>query len=125
MIETMIEYHGAGLAAPQVHLDLRLFVAIDGTDDAHAADPIVLVNPEILPVGTDVVEDWEGALASQTFVELCRVHAKSRSARLTGRANGLNFAPSTLPHGSFSTSTTTSMVSCSSIACGRWNRWLT
>ena len=27
MIETMVEYHGVGLAAPQVHESLRLFVA--------------------------------------------------------------------------------------------------
>ena len=27
MIETMIEYHGVGLAAPQVHESVRLFVA--------------------------------------------------------------------------------------------------
>src|ERR1700680_608225 len=34
MIETMIEYRGVGLAAPQVHEGLRLFVAtLDADDD--------------------------------------------------------------------------------------------
>ena len=69
MIETMIEYHGVGLAAPQVHESLRLFVAALGNDgdrpDAEDADvePIAIINPEITVVGTDVVEDWEGCLS--------------------------------------------------------------
>jgi peptide deformylase len=65
MIETMIEYHGVGLAAPQIHEGLRLFVArLDsGDDEEEEADPIAIVNPEIAPVGTDVVEEWEGCLS--------------------------------------------------------------
>jgi peptide deformylase len=57
MIETMAEHHGAGLAAPQAHLDLRLFVAIADADDERGGKPIVLVNPEIALVGSDTVED--------------------------------------------------------------------
>jgi len=67
MIETMVEYHGVGLAAPQVHEGLRIFVAsLDIEDeDKHDSDPqpIALVNPEISVVGSDVVEDWEGCLS--------------------------------------------------------------
>lgn len=66
MIETMTEYHGVGLAAPQVHEELRLFVAAlnPGSDDEdESVEPIVLVNPEITRVGSDVVEDWEGCLS--------------------------------------------------------------
>jgi peptide deformylase len=65
MIETMTEYHGVGLAAPQVHEGLRLFVALlDAGDDQEAdAEPLAIVNPEITVVGTDVVEDWEGCLS--------------------------------------------------------------
>jgi peptide deformylase len=65
MIETMMEYHGVGLAAPQVHTGLRLFVAsLDavGEDEAEP-EPIAIINPEITPVGPDVVEDWEGCLS--------------------------------------------------------------
>jgi peptide deformylase len=61
MVQTMTEYHGAGLAAPQVHLDLRLFVAIADAENSGA--PIVLINPEIVTVGDEVVEDWEGCLS--------------------------------------------------------------
>jgi peptide deformylase len=66
MIETMAEYHGVGLAAPQVHEGLRIFVASLNVDDEGAdSDPetIALINPEITVVGNDVVEDWEGCLS--------------------------------------------------------------
>jgi peptide deformylase len=64
MMDTMIEYSGVGLAAPQVHEGLRLFVAsLDTDDDASKAEPVAIINPEIQVVGSDVVEDWEGCLS--------------------------------------------------------------
>ena len=66
MIDTMFEYRGVGLAAPQVHQSLRLFVASlddDAGDDSSNAEPLTLINPEIIASGTDVVEDWEGCLS--------------------------------------------------------------
>ena len=65
MIDTMAEYHGVGLAAPQVHEGVRLFVAaLDaGDDDEDDSEPIAVINPEITVVGADVVEDWEGCLS--------------------------------------------------------------
>ncbi len=64
MIETMTEYHGVGLAAPQVHEKLRLFVAAIGPgDDEDALEPVAIINPEITPVGSDIVLDWEGCLS--------------------------------------------------------------
>jgi peptide deformylase len=65
MIETMAEYHGVGLAAPQVHEGVRLFVAAldEGDDDDEPGEPIAVINPEIIVVGSDVVEDWEGCLS--------------------------------------------------------------
>lgn len=62
MIETMKEYQGIGLAAPQVHESLRLFVA-GSTDEEHGFPLTVVGNPEITVVGTEVVEDWEGCLS--------------------------------------------------------------
>ena len=66
MIETMHEYEGVGLAAPQVHEDVRLFVAVlDGHQEGEAeGEPVVIVNPEITPVtGTETIEGWEGCLS--------------------------------------------------------------
>jgi len=68
MIDTMIEYHGVGLAAPQIHEGLRIFVGLldspkpEGRDDAEP-EPIVVINPEIATIGDEVVEDWEGCLS--------------------------------------------------------------
>ncbi|HZR24139.1 MAG TPA: peptide deformylase [Vicinamibacterales bacterium] len=66
MIETMVEYHGVGLAAPQIHESLRIFVAALDTDEEETAkdpEPVVLINPDITPVGSEIVEDWEGCLS--------------------------------------------------------------
>ena len=64
MIETMEEYHGVGLAAPQVHESVRLFVAsLDMERGDEPTEPIAIINPEITPVGTDSVDDWEGCLS--------------------------------------------------------------
>lgn len=62
MIETMHEYEGIGLAAPQVHESVRLFVAgVEG--DEHPLPLVAVINPEITPIGAAVVEDWEGCLS--------------------------------------------------------------
>ena len=67
MMETMVEYRGVGLAAPQVHEGLRLFVAsLDADEDEEGVEPrgpLAIVNPEITVVGADTVEDWEGCLS--------------------------------------------------------------
>src|SRR5437879_3708462 len=61
LIDTMIEYHGVGLAAPQVHESVRIFVAAVGEDDEGESEPepMVLINPEITPIGSEIVEGWE------------------------------------------------------------------
>jgi peptide deformylase len=65
MLDTMAEYHGVGLAAPQVHEGLRIFVASlsAGEDGDEQPEPYVVINPEIAVVGSDIVEDWEGCLS--------------------------------------------------------------
>jgi peptide deformylase len=65
MIDTMVEYHGVGLAAPQVHEGLRIFVAsLDARDDTEAdEEPIAIINPELTIVGAEIVDDWEGCLS--------------------------------------------------------------
>jgi peptide deformylase len=63
MIQTMDEYSGIGLAAPQVHEGLRIFVAhLDPEGRAHG-EPIAVINPEVAIVGSDVIEGWEGCLS--------------------------------------------------------------
>jgi len=64
LIDTMIEYHGVGLAAPQVHEGVRIFVAaLDDDDEGGEREPLALINPEITVVDAEAVEDWEGCLS--------------------------------------------------------------
>ncbi len=66
MIETMHEYSGVGLAAPQVHRDLQLVVIdTERAEDAPraAGSPAILLNPQITPLTDREVEDWEGCLS--------------------------------------------------------------
>ena len=68
MLDTMDEYHGVGLAAPQIHEGLRVFVGVLGAstkEDGKDVDPepIAVINPEIIPIGDEVIEDWEGCLS--------------------------------------------------------------
>lgn len=70
MFETMHEYAGIGLAAPQVHEGLRLFVAglrkvdVPPVIEADADMPFMaVINPEIVPVTKEIESDWEGCLS--------------------------------------------------------------
>ena len=67
MFDTMRAVNGAGLAAPQIGVDLQL--VIFGTDapnprypDAPVVPRTVLLNPAITPIGQEE-EDWEGCLS--------------------------------------------------------------
>ena len=68
MFETMAAVNGAGLAAPQIGVDLQL--VIFGTDapnprypDAPPVPRTVLLNPVITPVAAEEEEGWEGCLS--------------------------------------------------------------
>jgi peptide deformylase len=65
MLDTMAEYRGVGLAAPQVHAGVRLFIAAldHGEEGEEDAPPLALINPEITIVSNETVEDWEGCLS--------------------------------------------------------------
>ncbi len=68
LFDTMHAVNGAGLAAPQIGVDLQL--VIFGTDapnprypDAPPVPRTVLLNPVITPIGTAEEDDWEGCLS--------------------------------------------------------------
>jgi peptide deformylase len=63
MMETMAEYHGVGLAAPQVHEDVRLFVALLDEDPDGKSEAAVIINPEIVANSSGIEEGWEGCLS--------------------------------------------------------------
>ena len=57
MAETLADAGGIGLAAPQVHQPLRLFLWRE------EAALRVLINPEITPIGEERARAWEGCLS--------------------------------------------------------------
>jgi len=59
MLETMVEAHGVGLAAPQVGESLRLFVA---SETGEVGNGRVFINPEIEPFGPALAME-EGCLS--------------------------------------------------------------
>ena len=63
MVETMHEYHGVGLAAPQVHEGLRIFVGLLDEEPGPETEPTVIINPEIVPNASRTEEGWEGCLS--------------------------------------------------------------
>ena len=63
MVETMHEYSGVGLAAPQVHMSLRLFVALLDEDADAKTVATVIANPEVVPNANTREDGWEGCLS--------------------------------------------------------------
>ncbi|MDZ7752404.1 MAG: peptide deformylase [Gammaproteobacteria bacterium] len=67
MHDTMAAQNGAGLAAPQIGVPLR--VVVFGYDinprypDAPPVPPTILINPEIEPLDEAMETDWEGCLS--------------------------------------------------------------
>ena len=67
LFETMHAANGAGLAAPQIGVDLAVvifgFRHNQRYPDAPPVPETVLINPEITPLGDAEEEDWEGCLS--------------------------------------------------------------
>lgn len=68
MAETMLDLNAAGIAAPQVHVPLRVVMfrvsAMRAEREAAEELPLtVLVNPVLTPLGDETAEDWEGCLS--------------------------------------------------------------
>jgi peptide deformylase len=67
MFDTMRDANGAGLAAPQIGVDLQVVIFGFGHNerypDAPSVPETVLINPIITPNGHDMEEGWEGCLS--------------------------------------------------------------
>jgi peptide deformylase len=67
MFETMEAANGAGLAAPQIGVDLQLVIfGFSHNERYPEAPPVprtVLINPVITPLGNELVSGWEGCLS--------------------------------------------------------------
>jgi len=71
MVETLLDADAAGLAAPQVHVPLRLFVfrvrpervTALAEDTPTGPGVVALINPVVEPAGERIVVEWEGCLS--------------------------------------------------------------
>jgi peptide deformylase len=67
MFDTMAAYHGAGLAAPQIGVSLRVVIfGVEANPRYPQVEPVpttVLINPVLTPIGNGMEEGWEGCLS--------------------------------------------------------------
>ncbi|ALV05860.1 peptide deformylase [Roseateles depolymerans] len=67
MFDTMVAANGAGLAAPQIGVDLQVVVfGFNRNERYPEAPPVpmtVLINPTLTPIGDEQVDGWEGCLS--------------------------------------------------------------
>ena len=94
MLETMLDAPGTGLAAPQVHVPLRVVIfqvaAVRALREGGGEEvPLtVLINPEIEPIGEELADGWEGCLSVPGLRGLVPRHTRIRY-----RGVGLDGAP--------------------------------
>ena len=85
MFDTMRALNGAGLAAPQIGVNLRVvifgFTASPRYPDAEAVPETILINPSLIPLSDDLEEGWEGCLS---VPGLRGVVPRHRALRYTG-----------------------------------------
>ena len=71
MVETMHEYDGVGLAAPQVHESLQIAVIEVHNSKRYPGTPnvplLILVNPVFLSKSDETADGWEGCLSVEGF----------------------------------------------------------
>src|SRR5579862_826742 len=68
MADTMAALNGAGLAAPQIGVPLRVVIFGSGQPNprypqAEVVPRTVLINPHLEPLGAEQEEGWEGCLS--------------------------------------------------------------
>ena len=105
MFETMREYSGIGLAAPQVHESVRIFVA--GLRPVDVMPPelsgasemplIAVINPHFRMVGEDVDEGWEGCLSIPDIRGLVPRAQEIRVEAYDRRGHRIQFTAKGLP----------------------------
>ena len=82
MFETMAAANGAGLAAPQIGVDLQLVIFGYTHNvrypEAPPVPPTVLINPVITPLDGQVVDGWEGCLSVPGLRGVVPRHARIR-----------------------------------------------
>jgi peptide deformylase len=80
MMMAVSQSGGVGIAAPQIHHSVRIFIMCSKPNtrypNAPLMAPIAIINPEILHYSTEKVKDWEGCLSVPSMRGLVSRHAQ-------------------------------------------------
>ena len=77
MSETMMDADGIGLAAPQVHINQRLFIFRNpDIDSKDKIEITALINPKIEKISEETEDAWEGCLSIPGMLGLVRRFSK-------------------------------------------------
>ncbi|MBI3899025.1 MAG: peptide deformylase [Gammaproteobacteria bacterium] len=82
MFDTMAAYNGAGLAAPQIGVSLRVVIfSVQSNPRYPDVEPVpttVLINPVLQPIGIEMQDGWEGCLSVPGMRGLVARHLQLR-----------------------------------------------
>ncbi len=92
LLDTMAAENGAGIAAPQIGVDLRIIIfGIEKNPrypDAEVVPITILINPQITNLSAELESAWEGCLSVPGFRGLV---PRYKTIRYTGRDENGNF----------------------------------
>ncbi len=92
MVVTMHAANGVGLAAPQIGVELQIFVYACEGSERHPHIPLhVVVNPLITPHSRELVYDWEGCLSIPDLRGLVPRHPEVRVQGLDREGRRLDY----------------------------------
>ncbi len=98
MVDTMREYRGVGLAAPQVHLSIQVAVLEVSHHPRYQEMPQVpltyLINPQVTVLDASSVDDWEGCLSIPDMRGVVPRHQQLRVVALGRQGEPLDFVAS-------------------------------
>jgi peptide deformylase len=98
MVDTMREYSGVGLAAPQVHLSIQLAVLEVSHHPRYPDMPEVpltfLINPQVTVLDAATIDDWEGCLSIPEMRGMVPRYKRLRVVALGRQAEQLDFTAS-------------------------------
>ena len=96
MVDTMREYSGVGLAAPQVHLSIQVAVLEVSHHPRYPDMPQVpltyLINPQVTVLDASTLDDWEGCLSIPEMRGIVPRYMQLRVVALGRQAEQLDFA---------------------------------
>jgi peptide deformylase len=94
LIETMRDANGAGLAATQVYMPVRIFAVEVKDNPRYPYKPqiplTVLVNPELTPRDEETFENYEGCLSVPNLRGVVRRHVNMRVTALDRHGNAID-----------------------------------